>query len=132
MRVVTTPNFCKACLEGLWLQLLRNVSLIDGIDEFCIAHAEARMSTALSLRLVPLAQLRTAAVDKLHESYTVTWSKDGAVQDDLTNKTHVVVEPGTYSVSVKYTTSEVRVDQDNRLSAHMDYTVTDNCAGAID
>lgn len=32
MRQVTFPNFCSPCLESLWLHLLKNVDLIDGLD----------------------------------------------------------------------------------------------------
>jgi hypothetical protein len=129
MRQVTTPNFCKACLEGLWLQLLRGVSLIDTVEESCSTHAEPSVST-LTLRLVPLAQLRATAVLGLDESYTITWSKDGAVLPGLTNKTQVDVAPGTYSVDVKYSTTEVRVDPKNLLTARMEYTVSKTCARA--
>ncbi|KAJ6584528.1 hypothetical protein B0H19DRAFT_1249484 [Mycena capillaripes] len=123
---LTTPNFCKACLEGLWLNLLRDVTLIDALNESCPLQADGTVST-LNLRLVPLAQFRTAVVEGLDESYTITWSKDGAVLPGLTNKTQVDVAPGTYAVDVKYSTSEVRVDPNNVLSTHMDYTVSENC-----
>ncbi|KAJ7505730.1 IgA peptidase M64-domain-containing protein [Mycena galericulata] len=127
MRIVTTPNFCKACLEGLWLKLLRDVNLIDAIEESCTLNADAPAST-LTLRLVPLAQFRTAAVAGLDDSYTVTWSKDGVVLREWTNKTQVDAGPGTYAVSVKYATTEVRVDPDNLLSAYMEHTVSESCA----
>ncbi|KAJ6465034.1 IgA peptidase M64-domain-containing protein [Mycena vitilis] len=130
MRIVTTPNFCKACLEGLWLSLLRNVSLIDSVEEFCPLPAAAAANaslTTLLLRLVPLAQFRAAAVQGLDENYTITWSKDGRVLAGLANKTRVDVSPGTYTVDVKYTTNEVRVDRDNLLTAQMEYTVSEDC-----
>ncbi|KAJ7644444.1 IgA peptidase M64-domain-containing protein [Roridomyces roridus] len=93
MRLVTTPNFCKACLEGLWLKLLRNISLIDSIEESC-----ADDSSTLNLALVPLAQFRTAAVVGLDESYAVTWYKDGLVLSGWTNKTRLDgAGPGTYA-----------------------------------
>ncbi|KAJ7766478.1 IgA peptidase M64-domain-containing protein [Mycena maculata] len=128
MRLVTTPNFCKACLEGLWLKLLRDVTLIDTIDESCAPPASSgpTPTSTLTLRLVPLAQFRTSAVAGLDESYTVTWSKDGVVLPAWTNKTQVDAAPGTYAVDVKYTTTEVRVDPTNLLTAHMNYTVSES------
>ncbi|KAJ6460434.1 IgA peptidase M64-domain-containing protein [Mycena vulgaris] len=126
MRVVTTPNFCKACLEGLWLQLLRGVSLIDAIDETCTPGAPG---STLTLRLVPLAQFR-AAIAGVDDSYTVTWSKDGTVLSEWANRTVVAAGPGAYAVSVKYATTEVRVDPDDVLSAHTEHTVSGNCASA--
>ncbi|KAJ7430570.1 hypothetical protein B0H11DRAFT_2263208 [Mycena galericulata] len=73
MRIVTTR---------LWLKLLRDVNRIDAIEEsrnraFRILMRPRR--SRRSLRLVPLAQSRTAAVAGFDDSYTVTWSKDGVV-----------------------------------------------------
>ncbi|KAK7689832.1 hypothetical protein QCA50_006471 [Cerrena zonata] len=60
MRIVTTPNFCKACLEGLWHSLLRRVDLIDDIVTDCeIAPGfPTTWKRTLDLKLVPLAQFR--------------------------------------------------------------------------
>ncbi|KAF8143807.1 IgA peptidase M64-domain-containing protein [Mycena galopus ATCC 62051] len=130
-RQVPIPNFCKACLEGLWLALLKDISLIDGIDESCAATTMASSSsTTLTLHLVPLAQFRAAgAVHGMNESYTVTWRdlKDGRVLEKLANKTEVAVGPGRYGVEVKYATSEVRLDREGRLGARMEYIV-EGCA----
>ncbi|KAF7292550.1 hypothetical protein MKEN_01471300 [Mycena kentingensis (nom. inval.)] len=126
MRIVTTPNFCKACLEGLWLSLLRNITLIDGLDEI---HAVDGDTTAvqLTLRLVPLAQFRAVPIAGLDESYTITWldASTGKVLGDLANQTEVVLPAGTDTVRVhvRYTTNEVRVDPDNLLTAQANYTV---------
>ncbi|KAJ7223899.1 IgA peptidase M64-domain-containing protein [Mycena haematopus] len=126
MRQVTTPNFCSACIEGLWLALLRNVSLIDGIEESCSALNPAL--TTLRLQLVPVAQFRAAGVRGVSESYTVTWRRDGEVLEGLANRTEVKVERGVYVVEVRYATSEVRVDREGRLGARAEYTVEGGCA----
>jgi hypothetical protein len=44
------------------------------------------------------------------------------------NHTRVDARPGTYTVHVKYATSEVRVDRDDLLSASMEYTVSEECS----
>ncbi|KAJ7727395.1 IgA peptidase M64-domain-containing protein [Mycena metata] len=124
MRQVTTPNFCKACIEGLWLALLRDVNLIDGIEETCI---ESSAKSALTLHLVPLAQFRTFAVSGLDESYRVTWSKDGVEVPELVNQTQVEVGEGVYGVEVQYKTSEVRVDKEGLLGAKGKYVVGAKC-----
>ncbi|KAJ6584529.1 IgA peptidase M64-domain-containing protein [Mycena capillaripes] len=129
MRQVTTPNFCKACLEGLWLKLLKDVNLIDAIEESCVLRADRSVSSALTLHLVPLAQFRAAFVQGLDESYIITWSKDGAVLPGLANKTQFDAEPGIYAAHVKYSTSEVRVDPDNVLSSYIEYIVLENNCG---
>ncbi|KAJ7465162.1 IgA peptidase M64-domain-containing protein [Mycena latifolia] len=121
MRIVTTPNFCKACLEGLWLALLRDVSLVDGIDEACAPPTSSTPASTLSLRLVPLAHLRAPV---LADSYTISWSRDGFPLAAWANKTQVgPAGPGTYTVRVKYDTPEVRMDPEGRLEAEVEYTV---------
>ncbi|KAJ7081626.1 IgA peptidase M64-domain-containing protein [Mycena belliarum] len=123
MRIVTTPNFCKACLEGLWLALLRDVRLIDALEEECTPEP------TLALRLVPLAHLRAAPVPGLDDTYSITWTHDGVAVPAWANQTRVVAPgPGKYDVRVTYNTREVRQDPDDLLSAHAEYTVSpDSC-----
>ncbi|KAJ7234471.1 IgA peptidase M64-domain-containing protein [Mycena rebaudengoi] len=129
MRLVTTPNFCKVCLEGLWLSLLRNVSLVDSIEETSVQLDAGKCTKALDLRLAPLAHLRADPVAGLEESYTITWFRDGQRLEKWANKTHVELEEGTatYAVEVKYSTTEVRVDPESLLTAHAEHTVFLGC-----
>jgi hypothetical protein len=129
MRLVTTPNFCKVCLEGLWLSLLRNVSLVDSIEETSVQLDAGKCTKALDLRLAPLAHLRADPVAGLEESYTITWFRDGQRLEKWTNQTHVELEEGkaTYAVEVKYSTTEVRVDPENLLTARAEHTVFLGC-----
>lgn len=131
MRIVTSPNFCKACIEGLWLSLLKRVSLIDDIQESCEQRPEGPVKT-LDLKLVPLAQFRAdGAANKNGESYTITWWKDQKVLKEFTNHTRLEIAGddavGTYAIGVKFATQEVRVDKDNLLSSGAKYEVTQNC-----
>lgn len=130
MRIVTSPNFCKACIEGLWLSLLKRVSLIDDIQESC-EHRSGESVKTLDLKLVPLAQFRTdATVNKSGESYTITWWKDQKVLKEFTNQTRLEIAGdavGTYAIGIKFATQEVRVDKDNLLSSGVKYEVTQNC-----
>ncbi|OSX57195.1 hypothetical protein POSPLADRAFT_1050237 [Postia placenta MAD-698-R-SB12] len=128
MRIVTTPNFCKVCLEGLWLSLLRRVDLIDSFRVGCVETTSDTPSPApdakkwkrtLEVDLVPLAQFREEGIDG-DESYTITWLKDREVLEAFTNKTRVEVDDnelalGSYIVDVQFTTPEVRVDKDHLL-----------------
>lgn len=143
MRVVTTPDFCKACTEGLWLSLLRRVTLIDGIQETCERHAHARVVKTLNARLVPLAQFRdtepkrgplgASARVSAKESYTILWAKDGESLPEFTNKTVLTIDGaravGTYTLHVQFATDEVRVDKDKLLASTLEYTVTEECVG---
>lgn len=124
MRSVTKPNFCKVCLEGLWLSLLKRVDLIDDFRTMC-GHDRVR---AFEVDLVPLAQFRDNPVSS-QESYRITWLKDGRVLPQFADMTHIAVddEAGTYRVDVQFSTEEVRVDEDGLLGATRSYTVNETC-----
>ncbi|KAG2102294.1 IgA peptidase M64-domain-containing protein [Suillus discolor] len=124
MRSVTKPNFCKVCLEGLWLSLLKRIDLIDNFKIMC---GDDRHRT-FEVDLVPLAEFREHPVSS-EESYTIAWSKDGKVLPQFANMTHVDVgdEVGTYHVDVQFSTEEVRVDKDGLLGASRSFTVTEPC-----
>ncbi|KAK0185747.1 hypothetical protein F5146DRAFT_1071337 [Armillaria mellea] len=124
MRLVTTSNFCKVCLEGLWHALLSKVSLIDSVSEGCSGKFKT-----LSVELIPLAQFRQVPIEPT-ESYTITWSRDGEVIDEFTNKTTLIVDENgstTYTVTAKYVTTEVLVDKEGHLVDSMEYTVIGAC-----
>jgi hypothetical protein len=136
MRIVTSPNFCKVCLEALWFALLSKTKLIDGIIQTCKGKKKH-----IDLSLVPLAQLRETALplkpgsnEALKESYTIEWFKQGLRLDAFANKTTLVVgekipseERIGYSVKVKYTTEEIRKDQPGLTSDTMEFEVGNEC-----
>jgi len=131
MRIVTTPNFCSACTEGLWMSLLKRVHLIDDIYTSCRQDVSGEWKRTIGLELVPLAQFREDPVVPT-ESYTVVWSKGGEILDELTNKTNIVVddEAGiTYDVSVEFATEEVRVDREGYLKALGEFILLGKCSG---
>jgi len=137
MRAVTKPNFCKVCLEGLWLSLLKRVDLIDNIHEGCQWHAasdsKGKWMKTLDLQLVPLAEFREIAVD-VRESFSILWTKDGKILNAFTNKTSFILEDndavGKYEVEVKFATEEVRVDSAGMLTAKAVYVVERSCTHA--
>ena len=125
MRIVTTPNFCKVCTEGLWHALLQRVTLIDELTVGCSDSGER----TLDLSLVPLAHLRSRPVD-VAESYEVTWVRNGVEILEWKNETSVTDAGsvlGTYVVQVKYWTEEVRVDEDGLLESEVEYVATARC-----
>ncbi|KAL1756085.1 IgA peptidase M64-domain-containing protein [Schizophyllum commune] len=125
MRLVTASSFCKVCLEGLWLTLLKDVDLIDGFEERCGVNNQALAAEAdhtLTLQLVPVGQFREADAG-IQEAYTISWFKDGEEQKDLTNLTTIEVGAGeTYDVEVSFWTEEVRKDDSGRLKTSASYT----------
>ncbi|KIK48057.1 hypothetical protein CY34DRAFT_798682 [Suillus luteus UH-Slu-Lm8-n1] len=124
MRSVTKPNFCKVCLEGLWLSLLKRIDLIDNSRIIC---GRDRHRT-LEVDLVPLAEFREHPVSS-EESYSIAWSKDGKVLPHFANMTHIDVsdEVGMYHIDVRFSTEEVRVDKGKLLGASRSFTVTEAC-----
>lgn len=132
MRTVTTPNFCKVCLEGLWLSLLRRVNLIDDIQESCRYTDSGAPVKTLDMKLVSLAQFRqNAKENKNNESYTIVWQRNNQILHEFTNKTRLEIEGenavGEYTIGVKFATDEVRVDKDKLLTVAARYEITHNC-----
>jgi len=155
MRVVTSPNLCKVCLEGLWHSLLKDLNFVDAIHEKCerkqspsfgglssqtsISASELTSSSStnqwkkmLSLDLIPLAQFRNEPLLSTSESYIITWSKDSKVLSAFTNQTLVELDDwdsvGVYDIEVKFTTDEVRSDERSLLVSSGTYEVVKTCA----
>lgn len=134
MRKVTNTNFCGPCLEGLWLNLLSRVDLIDGLD-VQVTKTSPRFAghfLLASLALVPFGELRFPPVEG--EEYEILWKRNGEVIRGATNSTVLSVSvtgnwdgevPGVtseggkeaYSVEVILHTPEVRKDIKGRLRA---------------
>ena len=128
MRIVTTPNFCKACVEGLWHALLRRVSLVDNLIPSC-SHSSSTPERVLDLSLVPLAHLRDTPVD-IAEGYAITWVKDGIEVPAFANQTRLLDDGnalGSYVARVKYWTEEVRVDPERLLESTVGVVITTRC-----
>ncbi|KAJ3995315.1 IgA peptidase M64-domain-containing protein [Lentinula boryana] len=129
MRIVTTPDFCSVCLEGLWHALLSRVKLIDDLvvstteGSGVIGMASSQPKTIIAAKLVPLAQFRSdveltqlRALAAETESYTIAWFKNGVVIPEYENLTKIeVVDSGTYAIDVRLHTPEVRLDQEEHL-----------------
>ncbi|OCH90452.1 hypothetical protein OBBRIDRAFT_793331 [Obba rivulosa] len=144
MRQVTTPNFCKVCIEGLWLSLLRRVDLIDDLRLGCQWELDTespdkpspvgKWKRTLELDLIPLAQFR-AGGSATQESYAITWVKDGHILENFTNRTSLEVDDedalGHYTISVRFTTTEVRMDRDGLLHSEWRHAVRSTCGEAL-
>merc|ERR1740120_358605 len=100
----------------MWQQFFMRMTLIDAVDVSTNAD-----QVTVELKAVPLAQFRETPVPGLTESYTVAWSKDGEVQSHLADRwTFTGIEAeleGNWDVELKFTTSEVRSDPTNLLTA---------------
>jgi len=137
MRAVTIPNFCKVCLEGLWLSLLRRVNLIDGIKEDCQKRTVGGEDTWVKMieaQLIPLAHLRIDMQEfAAKESYTIIWQKDGQTLDKFTNKTVLEIGdnqiPANYTLLVSFATDEVRWDHNGLLKSRREISIVERCNG---
>ena len=129
MRAVATPNFCKVCIETLWLNLLRELSFVDSIHESCEGTQGSPLKV-ISLDLLPLANLRKKPLSNLSESYTITWKKHDQVLNNFANMTKIALEDahsaGEYTIYVKFSTEEVRLVSP-RLETTVSSTLTSSC-----
>ncbi|ORY37069.1 hypothetical protein BCR33DRAFT_769980 [Rhizoclosmatium globosum] len=114
MRNMSSPHFCPVCKEGLFLQLLRRVSLIDDVTTTCLGD-----KSVAKLHLLPFAHHRKKPV--FGERYVITWFKDGEAVERLNGKEEIAVGSlevvGEWSVSVRIDTPIVRSDPDGILES---------------
>jgi hypothetical protein len=131
MRIVTTPSFCKVCVEGLWHALLQRLDLIDGVFTFCEKRElGSPVQRVIELNLVHLAQFREdlvgagASVD-VKEAFVVNWKRGSESLPVLQNQTRIEVDdaPDTYSVEVQFLTDEVRSDPKGYLRSFREFAV---------
>lgn len=124
MRMVTTPNFCKVCMEGLWLALLSRVKLIESFTNKCEGTGHR-----FDLQLVPFAQWRGNPIPE--EKYLIEWTRNGTILPQFANQVNIKVpfseEIGTYSAKVELKTPEVKVDTKRRLSDSRTVQIIKNC-----
>ncbi|KAJ3552757.1 hypothetical protein NM688_g3983 [Phlebia brevispora] len=129
MRIVTTPDFCNACMEGLWLSLLKRVDLIDDVVAGCAQnHWTKNWYRLLEVQWVPLAHWY--GNPNAPYGYTVEWFKNGEKLHfpDLSRISLGDADaPGVYTVKVKYRTPQVLVDKEHLLSSEATITVSDYC-----
>lgn len=108
MRNMSSADFCVVCLEGMWMNLLSRMSLIDSVDV-----TQADDSVRVVLQAVPLGQLRTDG-KKADERYEVTWTHNGSEQPQLRDKFDwglpLDSARGQWSVKLHFVTPEVRSD----------------------
>jgi len=138
MRTVTQPNFCKVCLEGLWLHLLQKVSFIDNIAEGCTTRPRNpgpddpyTWVKTVDLTLIPLAHLRKGFLpSSLDERYIVTWKRKGKTIPTSNNAAKIELTDwkvgDTLTVKVEFRTKEVRINSKVMTSAFR-YTIKETC-----
>ncbi|KAJ8523234.1 hypothetical protein ONZ45_g289 [Pleurotus djamor] len=129
MRIVTATDFCKACIEGLWLALLSDINLIDNFTQSCVVE-DGQTIRSVGINLLPVAQFRESPTG-VSEAYEVIWTKDGVELERFANQTVIQLQDtealGNYTVNVAFITEEVRVDPKGDLRDMLNFTVTERC-----
>lgn len=127
MREVVYPEFCKVCMEGLWLQLLKRIDLIDKITTTC--HGTSN-KVAVELATLELAQFRSGS-SPAHEAFEIHWLRNGVAVPIGTNQTKIEVKMeeavGLWRVEMRLHSSEVRSDPLGYLTTSKAFSITAPC-----
>jgi len=130
MRLVTSPNFCSPCIEGLWLSLFRRVGLIDtfgGAAHPPDDHLD-KNHTVITLGFLSLGQFRGQDQDedpdlespKEHVSVTYSKLEDEKKYPEFQDSSEFVIKEEDYGkwfrADVQFHTEEVRNDPHNTLT----------------
>lgn len=122
MRNMSQTALCPVCQEGLWHQLLRKVTLIDGVRIQC-----EKENVTVGVDVVPLAQLRAPEARIEEEKYFVTWRRQGVRQVELDDQfgfeRKIEQAWGEWKVTVEFVTPQVRVDPKGLLTAKQKFTI---------
>lgn len=122
MRSIYSPNFCHVCLEGLWLALLKPLSLIDNVTQV----AQKDGSTKVGLELLPLGEFRKIPIPH-KEGYTILWygANDQVILPKWTNKTSAVFASHVkeFGVEVRFRSEQIRVDKEGVLIHKERFTI---------
>jgi hypothetical protein len=131
MRIVTTPDFCSVCKEGLWLRLLSRVTLADGFATSCTPSGKRR----LRIDLVPLAQFRDGDDQQMlkergvQEKYSTRWFKDDVEREEWKDQIEVVDadDIGYWRVEIVFESSEIRKDEGGYSMTSAGWVIKSGC-----
>lgn len=122
MRLVTSPDFCNVCLEGLWLSLLSRITLID--DVIVNLH-ESSPVLVIEIIPIPLGQFRSE-IPPNGEVYSIDWTKDDILLVQYSNMTRAVIQQniyGTWRINLNLHTPDVRRDTNRLLQSDVEIKV---------
>jgi len=127
MRNMSSPDFCVVCLEGMWMNLLGRMELIDNV---AVTVDKEEGAVLVQLNAVPLAQLRTGG-PLPGEKYTVSWAHNNVVRPDLQDvfewKEAFALNPqGNWQVRLQYITTEIRSDPNGHTQSTKPFVVNLN------
>lgn len=122
MRNMTHERFCPVCQEGMWINFMSKISLIDDV---LVSSDERDGTKRVTLRTLQLGQFRPAHQHRLDGEYMeIRWLKDNVEQKHLYNRVNIRAPVGSkWTVKVRYETPEVRNDQYGFLKASQRFEV---------
>ncbi|KIJ54835.1 hypothetical protein M422DRAFT_24726 [Sphaerobolus stellatus SS14] len=138
MRNMTSPKFCNVCKEGLWMSIMKRVSVIDSLtvlirDKPGKGGWPPKYLLAVWLTALPPPERDASGVDLPGASYSVHWQKDGVYLAQYANQTKIelISEPevvGNWTVTVEFSLVEVKKDPYHllRSSAHIEVWEADS------
>ncbi|CAG7717542.1 unnamed protein product [Allacma fusca] len=121
MRNMTHQSFCPVCQEGMWMQFLQRISIIDSVNVSSVANPDGTKDVTLNtLKLGALRPERNAVAG---ETLEVKWSRAGVEREDLRNLFTIQAQPGSWTVAVNFTTPEIRSDPSGLTRETSNFTV---------
>ncbi|CAG7832889.1 unnamed protein product [Allacma fusca] len=105
MRNMSRGSFCPVCREGMWYRFLERISLIDSV-----VISLGTSPRNVTLNTLKLGALRAPGNEVGGECLEVRWSRDGQEQINLRDRFMIRAESGSWTVSVKLITPEIRSD----------------------
>lgn len=110
MRNMSSPVFCMPCQEGMWMQFLNRMSLIDTVE------AELRGGDTFQIRavVVPLGQFRAPEDQIEGERYTSYWTQNGVRRVEFDNLFEFTVPAsaasGNWELHMDFLSPSIRSD----------------------
>lgn len=119
MRNMQSHSFCPVCKEGLWINLLKRIDLIDAIEK--------RLSTngvKINVKVLELGEFRKVPVEDVVESYSTEWLLDGITIPSLDNsfQNDIAKNGQKWEFRVSLRSSQVRKDDDS-MHSHRSFVV---------
>ncbi|KAJ6648435.1 hypothetical protein Bhyg_03663 [Pseudolycoriella hygida] len=122
MRNMTHNEFCPVCKEGMWYQFFQRISLIDGVSVSKVVNPDKTKRVVVNT--LKLGQLREIGTEVEGERLEIRWYRGGVETPQFKDQFEIDAESGSWSVSVRFYTPEVRYDPDVLLRDTETFTVT--------
>ncbi|ODM95888.1 hypothetical protein Ocin01_10777 [Orchesella cincta] len=109
MRNMTQERFCPVCQEGMWIQFLSTVSLIDDLSISNESRSDG--TRGVTLKTLQFGQFRPEYQRMTGgEFMQIRWIQNNREVEELKDQTDVFLTPGDWTVTVKFVNPEVKYD----------------------